>query len=33
MCLGKGGVLEVVLHGMGEITYLGEERVCLGDEG
>ena len=27
------GVLEVVLPGKGEMTYLGEGRVCLGDQG
>ena len=26
-------VLEVVLAGKGEMTYLGEGRVCLGDQG
>ena len=27
------GVLEVVLPGRGYMTYLGEGRVCLGDQG
>ena len=29
----KGEVLEVTLPGMGEMTYLEEGRVCLGDQG
>ena len=29
----EGGVLEVALPGRGEMTYLREGRVCLGDQG
>ena len=28
----KGGALEVVLPRRGQISYLGEGRVCLGDQ-
>ena len=31
MCLEEGGVLEIVLPGSGQTTYLGEGMVCLGD--
>ena len=31
MYLKEGGVLEVVLPGRRQMTYLEEERVCLGD--
>ena len=30
MCLEEGKVFEVVLCGMGQMTYHGEARVCLG---
>ena len=33
MCLEGGRVLEVVSHGRGQITYLGEGSVCLGTKG
>ena len=29
----KGRVLEVVLPGRGQMSYLGEGRICLGDQG
>ena len=29
----EGEVLEVVLPGRGKVTYLGEGKVCLGDQG
>ena len=28
-----GGILDVVLPERGQMTYLGEGRVCLGDQG
>ena len=33
MCLEGRRVLEVVSHGRGQITYLGEGSVCLGTKG
>ena len=32
MCLEEGGVLEVVVSGRGQMTFLGKEKVCMGQQ-